>query len=49
MFDFWIWGEQGAWVYLGRFIAHDMIIRILTGAPTGLIAFRQVDTRVGEG
>ena len=47
MFDFWMWGEQNAWVYMGQFIAHDMIIKLLTGAPTGVIAFRQVDTRIG--
>ena len=49
MFDFWMWGDQNAWVYRGRFSAHDMIIKLLTGAATGLIAFRQVDTRIGAG
>ena len=45
MFDFWTWGDQNAWVYIGRLLAHDMIIKVLTGAPTGVIASRQVDTR----
>lgn len=44
MFDFWIWGDQNAWVYIGRILAHDMIIKLLTGAPTGVLAFCQVDT-----
>ena len=47
MFDFWIWSEQHTWNYLGRFVAHDLIIKLLTGAPSGMIAFRQVDTRIG--
>ena len=48
MFDFWIWGDQNAWLYIGRFLAHDLIIKLLTGAPAGVIAFRQVDTRISS-